>query len=141
MARLNSVQLRSGYDQTLGDAYNIEDFTPNTGDPQTVKVSKAGNVYIWVDGEPEFSDGQPRVDPNAGFSYVGYQQSRYTTPQMHIDSYNWLKTNYQGTVTAYIRTEGTTYARYNCQLRFESQASARHNFPQVTWIFTIIEAL
>jgi len=141
MTRLNSVQLRTGFDQTLGDAYNIEGFTPNTGNPLTRHISKAGDVYIWVEGEPVYSPGQERFSPNPSMSTAGLEVVQYTTPQMHIDSYDWLYTNYSGMVTANIRTRGTTYARYNCQLRFKNQDSQLKNFPQVTWIFTLIEAL
>ena len=141
MTRLNTVEIRATYDQTLGDAYNIEGFTATGGSPQTLHIPGVGDVYTYVDGEPLYSEGQERIDPNAGTSYVGYEQGRYNTPQMHIDSLQWLIDTYRGQVTAYLRKRGTSYARFNCQLRFESQESQRKNYPQVTWVFTLIEAL
>lgn len=141
MTRLNTVEVKATFDQTLGDSFNIEGFTPLTGSPETLHIPGIGDIYIWVDGEPVYSEGQQRIDPNAGVSFVGYEQVRYTTSQMHIDSFDWLIDNYRGQVTAFIRRRGTTYARFNCELRFEQQASQRKNFPQVTWIFTLIEAL
>ena len=141
MPRLNTVQLKATFDQSLSDSDNIEGFTATGGDPQTLNIPGIGDVFIYVDGEPLYSEGQERIDPNAGVSYVGFEQVRYNTPQMHIDSLEWLIDNYRGQVTANIRKRGTPYARFNCQLRFENQESQRKNYPQVTWIFTIIEAL
>lgn len=140
MARHNEVQVASGYDQTLSDADNIEDFTPSSG--SQFRIPGVGLVYCAVISDPDYTPGQPRIDPNGGFSYVGYPQSRYTQPMCHVDTLSWLRTNYEGAVTCNIRTQGTTYAEYNCQLRFEYQKLAnRPDWYSVTWIFTIIEAL
>lgn len=138
--RFNTVRVKANWDQTLTDSDNIEGFTPNTGSPLQVD-SPVGNVYIFVDGLPEFNRGAPIYDASAGTTYIGMQTVTYTTPQMHMDTYAWLETNYEGQVTAYLRTNSTTYARYNCQLRFQYSPSDRRTFFTVKWIFTIIEAL
>ena len=141
MIRLNAVELKATFDQTLTDSDNIEGFTATGGDPQTLHIPGVGDVFIYVDGEPQFSEGQERIDPSGSVSFVGYPQTRYITPQMHIDTLEWLIGNYRGQVTANIRKRGTSYTRNNCDLRFESQESQRKNYPQVTWIYTIIEVL
>ena len=140
MPRHNTVEVRATYDQTLGDTYNIEDFTPTSG--TTFNLPGIGSVYFAVKTMPDYSPGQLIIDPNGGSSYVGYPQSRYIQEMCHVDSLVWLRANYEGQVTAYIRTEGTTYARYNCQLRFEfSEFNRRVDWYTVTWIFTIVGAL
>lgn len=143
MTRLNAVQIQSGYDQSLSDSDNIEGFTPSGGSPQTIKVSKAGNVYIFVDGDPDYSRGQPRINANAGFSYVGYKQVRYRVPRIHVDSLAWLIDNYQGQVTARLRTDRTTYANYNCELSIPDSEIRKTgiNKREAVLVFTIIEAL
>ena len=140
MPRFNSVEIRATYDQTLGDTYNIEDFTPSSG--STFNLPGIGSVYFAVGAHPVYSEGQQRIDASAGESFAGYEQVRYTQPMCHVDSYSWLKSNYRGQVTAYLRTDGTTYARYNCNLRFEmSTIETRPDWVSVEWIFTLIEAL
>ena len=144
MARLNGLQMASGFDQTLSDSDNIEAIIPNIGDPQTIKVSKAGEVYVFVDGDPEsFSRGQERTDPNAGFSYVGCQQVRFLLPRIHVDSLDYLFENYQGPVTARLRTSNTTYAPYNCQLSIPKNGIRKVgiNVRAALLAYTIIEAL
>jgi hypothetical protein len=140
MARHNDVRLAATYDQTLSDSDNIEDFTPTSG--ETFNIPGVGEVYCGVSTMPSYTAGQAIYDASGGVSYIGYPQSRYTQPMMHVDTLSWLRTNYEGQVTAYIRTDGTTYARYNCQLRLqETNLQNRPDWKQVTWIFTIIEAL
>lgn len=142
MARLNSVRVKASYDQTLTDNDNIESFTPNTGNPKQIWVNRGvGAVYVFVEGEPEYNEGEPVIDPYAGQDHMGFKTVKLVSPQMHVDTYAWLVANYRGQVTAYLRTDGTTYARYNCQLSFSQQSSGRANYPQVTWEFTIIEEL
>lgn len=144
MPRLNSVQMQSGWDQSLSDSDNIEAFTPSGGSPQTIHVSKAGDVYIFVDGDPEdYSRGQERISGNAGFSYVGKQQVQYKIPRIHVDSLAWLIDNYQGQVTVQMRTDRTTYASYNCWLTIPQQNIRKlaMNFREALMVFTIEEAL
>ena len=66
MARHNDVRLKASYDQTLTDSDNIEDFTPTSG--EQFRVPGVGQVYFAVGSDPDYSPGQPRIDPNAGFS-------------------------------------------------------------------------
>ncbi len=140
MPRHNSLEVRATYDQTLGDTYNIEDFTPSSGG--TFNLPGVGSVYFAVATHPEYSEGQARYDPNAGQSFSGYAQVRYLQPMCHADSYVWLIANYRGQVTANLRTSGTAYARYNCQLRFETnKITNRPDWISVVWVFTLIEAL
>lgn len=140
MTRFNEVRLKASYDQTLTDSDNIEDFTPSSGEQD--RLPGIGLVYFYVATNPEYSRGEAVNDANAGVQYLGMAQVRYTQQACHIDSFSWLETNYEGQVTAYIRTRGTGYARYNCQLRFEWQDRVdRPDWGIVTWIFTIVEAL
>lgn len=140
MTRVNGVQVAATYDQTLTDADNIEDFTPSSG--STFRYPGIGDLYFVLDGIPQYTRGQLRIDPSGGSSFAGLAQVRYRQQACHADSLSWLITNYEGQVTATLRTISTTYADYNCELRFEF--SALDNIPdwyEVTWIFTLVEAL
>lgn len=140
MPRFNDVQVASGYDQTLSDSDNIEDYTPASG--EQFRLPGIGLVYCAVGSDPDYSPGQLRIAADGTSSYVGFPQSRYMQDMCHVDTLSDLRTNLEGAVTANIRTQGTTYAEYNCQLRFEWQKRQdRYEWYTVTWIFTIIEAI
>lgn len=142
MARLNAVRVVATYDQSLSDSNNIEGFTPSGGSPLADNVPGIGSLYFYVGTNPEYSRGQPRHDANGGLSFAGYPQVRYTQEMCHADSLTWLIANYEGQVTASLRTIGTTYASYNCELTFEY--TLRENRPdwyRVIWVFTLVEAL
>jgi hypothetical protein len=138
---LNSIQVASGFDQTLTSSDNIESLTPTGGSPQQRNVPGVGLVYFYVNGDPQFSEGQRRISADAGVSFAGFEQVRYTQSFMHADSLAWLRDNYRGQVTANLRTDGTTYANYNCRLDFEIAERFANNWRRVVWAFTIIEAI
>jgi len=143
MANLRDIRIKAGYDEALIDLDNIEDLTPTGGSPQTRHISGYGDFYFFIDETPypDYSRGEQRIDAEGGVAFAGFEQVRYVQSHMHVDSYAWLKTNYEGQVTAYIRTSGTGYTRYNCQLRFEDDDSTQGGaWRRVTWIFTVIEA-
>ena len=142
MARHNEVRVAATYDQTLSDSDNIEGFTPSGGSPATFNIPGVGSVYFAVGMIPQYSRGEFRLDPNGGSSFAGLEQVRYLQKMCHADSLVWLIANYEGQVTAQVRTIGTTYAEYNCELRFEYVAiENRPNWFEVTWIFALVEAL
>lgn len=143
MANLRDIRIAATYDVALGSLTNIEDLTPSGGSPKTRHIAGYGDFYFFIDETPYpgYSRGEQRIDASAGQAFAGFEQVRYVQSHMHVDSYAWLKTNYEGQVTAYIRTTGTSYTRYNCQLRFEDEPSASGGaWLRVTWIFTVIEA-
>jgi hypothetical protein len=139
MARFNNVRMKANFDQSLSDSDNIEGFTPNVGSPQKFKLGQAGMLYFGVT-QREHSDGQSRFDPNGAQSFAGFQVVTYTQPACHPDAYAWLVSNYQGQVTVYLPTEGTTAARYNAFLRFE-KSRREDGWYEVRYIYTLIEAL
>lgn len=141
MTRLNNVQVAAGFDQTLSDSDNIEGFTPTGGSPQQWKAGRAGMVYFAI-FERDYSEGQPRIDFAAGESFDGFQKVTYRQPGCHPDAYAWLVSNYRGLVTAHLPLAGTTYADYNCKLTFQRRPSqAIEGWYEVSWVFTIIEAI
>ena len=140
MVRVNDVRVAATYDQSLSDSDNIEDFTPTSG--STFRYPGVGDLYFCLSTNPEYSRGELRIDPSAGSTFAGLQQVRYRQPLCHADSLAWLISNYEGQVTAYLRTISTTYATYNCELRFEfTLLDTRQDWYEVTWIFTLVEAL
>lgn len=139
MTRFNNVRVKATFDQSLSDADNIESFTPTGGSPQKFKLAQAGMVYFGV-AQRDYSPGQSRFDPTGAQSFAGFQTVAYTQPTCHPDAYAWLVSNYQGQVTAYLPTDGTTSAVYNAMLRFE-RASRDDGWYAVTWVFTLIEAV
>ena len=139
MPDFNQVLIAADWDQTLDASDNIESFTPNTGNPQRFKASRAGMVYFAVQGR-EFSEGEPRFDALGGQDFAGHQVVTYTQPACHPDSYAWLVANYRGQVTCSVPLDGTTYSTWNAYLRFEKSASAsRIGWYEVRYIFTLIE--
>jgi hypothetical protein len=141
MARHNAVRVAVGFDQDpLSDSDNIEGITPSSG--ETFNVPGVGSVYAGVRRNPTHSYGQRRIAADGSASYAGNAQSRYTQSLCHVDTLADLISTYEGPVTANIRALGTTYAEYNCWLRFEYQEIANHpDWFDVEWVFTIEEAL
>lgn len=139
MARFNNVRMKAGFDQTLSDSDNIEGFTPTGGSPQKFKLGQAGMVYFGLT-QREYSEGQSRFDPTGAQSFAGFQVVTYTQPACHPDAYAWLVDTYQGAVTVYLPTDGTTSARFNAYLRFE-KSLREDGWYSVRWRFTLIESL
>lgn len=141
MTRFNSVQVASGFDQTLTDSDNIEDFTPSTGSPKPEYLAGVGAVYCWVDGHPkEYSRGQKR-NGFPSLSFAGWKRVVYNQPRMHVDTLTWLEANYEGLVTVNLRTSGTTYSQWNAHLSFEIVEKIAYNRCSVDWIFLLEEAI
>lgn len=139
MTRYNDVRIRAGWDETLSDADNIESFTPTGGSPQRFKLGAAGMVYFGVT-QREYSQGQSRFDPTGAQSFAGFQTVTYTQPGCHPDAYAWLVDNYQGQVTVYLPTDGTTSATYNAILRLE-KSPRDDGWYSVRWVFTLLEQI
>lgn len=139
MTRFNNVRMKTGFDQTLSDSDNIEGFTPTGGNPQKLKFGQAGMVYFGLT-QREYSPGQSRFDPTGAQSFAGFPTVTYTQPGCHPDAYAWLVATYQGQVTVYLPTDGTTYARYNAILRLE-KTPREDGWYSVRYVFTLIEAL
>lgn len=140
MVRYNSVQVATGYDQSLSDSDNIESFDPSTSN-FAPNFPGVGVLDIWVDGDPQYSRGQDRFDPSAGFDQAGFEQVIYNTPRIHVDAVAWLIANKQGQVTANLRLEDTTYVAYNALLRFRVVGIGIGDWRSLDWIFTLIEAI
>lgn len=144
MTRLNTLQMASGWDQSLSDSDNIEGFTPTGGSPTRIHVSIAGDVYIFVNGDPEdYSRGQEVFDAAGGFGHRGKKRVDFKLPRIQVDSLAWLYDNYVGQVTARLRTDRTTYATYNCRMVIP-QSTIRivgRNHRDAVMQFFIIEAL
>ena len=143
MTRFTALQLRAGYDLALSDTYSVEAFTPTGGAPKTVKLLGFGSVYIYARyaGRDQYSAGQERIDPVGGFSYAGNATVPYITEKMHIDSFTWLKATYSGAVSAHLRSTLSTYADWNCQLRFVLSETPDIEYVNVRWLFTLVEAI
>lgn len=141
MARHNDVRIIAGFNQDpTADGDNIEDITPSSG--STFNIPGVGSVYYAVSTDPDFSLGQDRYSPVPSSSRAGYKQVRYNQPMCHKDALKYLLDTYEGAVTAYLKLDGTSYADYNCWLRFEYQKlQNRPEWYDVTWVFTIVEAL
>lgn len=141
MPNFNEVLVAADWDQTLDANDNIESFTPNTGNPQKFKASRAGMVYFAV-ASREFSEGQSRFDPFGAESFAGNRQVIYIQPACHPDSYEWLIANYRGQVTCQVCLDGTTYSQWNARLRFEkSPSQSRIGWLEVRYIFSLVEEI
>jgi len=143
MPRWNAVQVATGFSQSLSDSDNIEDITPNVGSPEVVHLAGIGDVYCYVDGFSDYSEGQGRPDFSTAESFVGFEKVTYNQPRMHRDTLAYLKANYRGQVSANLTLDGTTYSDWNAYLSFETggRVEGMHWFTDVKWIFRLVEEI
>lgn len=139
---LNSVWLKSGFDQSLSSSDNIESLTPNIGSPKTIPVPGVGSVYCYVLNTPQYSEGDERSHPNVGSNFAGFQQVVYVQEIMHRDTLAWLKSNYRGQVSVNLTRDSSVYADWNAWLRFQHDVDeGREWFRNVRWEFTLLEEI
>ncbi len=143
MTFLSDVRVRAGYDlNPLSTSYRVTAYTPSSG--STFRIAGFGDVYVVVDSVPEYSRGEERFDANGAVSYAGRKQITYVSETVHRDTVDSIITNLEGQVTAYLTDYGTTYAYYNCLLRFRVESSTLNinkEWLKLIWIFSIVEEL
>lgn len=137
------LRVKAAWDQDpLADSDRILAYTPASG--QQYHITGYGSVYVHVNAVSDVSRGQPRFDGYGARSFVGREQRTYVSPHVHRNTVANLISDLEGQVTAYLTGYSSTYAYYNCYLRFEverNDTGAGQEWLKLTWIFTIVEAL